>query len=281
VVTQEKMDRVALLARQGADILIVVDHSDNVTAWEAVAERSSIPIHLLVDVDVGHHRSGVLSPAHAVRIAKQIAASQWLRFAGIQGYHGGIQHIRSFERRVEGAKAVHGFLNDVCDRLKEVGLPPRIVTGGGTGSHAIDGPSGVFTEIQAGSYLFMDAEYSQVALDAEGRSPFAPALFVQTTVISANLDDCVQTDAGTKAFALNGPPPIVFRGAPRDAAYCYLGDEHGRLTLSPGSVFPQIGDRVECLTPHCDPTVHLYDHYHCVRGDQVVEQWPIDARKRR
>jgi D-serine deaminase-like pyridoxal phosphate-dependent protein len=155
-----------------------------------------------------------------------------------------------------------------------------VVTGGGTGTHAIDGPCDVFTELQVGSYIFMDAEYANVTLDEGTQNPFEPALFVQTTVVSSNQQDFVTTDGGTKAFALNGPPPQILNGPAAGCAYEFQGDEHGRINLKPG-VRLSLGDRLECQPPHCDPTVCLYDGIVCVKGDEVVDIWPIDARGRR
>ena len=154
-------------------------------------------------------------------------------------------------------------------------------SGGGTGTHAIDGNEGPFTEIQAGSYVFMDAEYQEITYE-DGRDwPFENALFVQTAVTSRNVAGSVTTDAGTKSFALNGPKPHIVTPGLVGATYEYSGDEHGRVTLAADMARPQLGQRVECLAPHCDPTVVLYDAFHCVRGDVLVEIWPVDARGRR
>ena len=191
-----------------------------------------------------------------------------------------IQHAADFATRSSEAAKVAGQLAELRTRLELLGLAPLVVTGGGTGTHAIDGPGGIFTELQAGSYILMDTEYAKVALDDDLRGPFEPALFVQTTVISSNQRDLVTTDGGTKAFALNGPPPEIICGPAAGCAYEFQGDEHGRINLKPG-VRLSLGDRLECLTPHCDPTVCLYDRIFCVRGDEVVDVWPIDARGRR
>jgi D-serine deaminase-like pyridoxal phosphate-dependent protein len=162
----------------------------------------------------------------------------------------------------------------LCRRLLEAQLAPGIVTGAGTGSAEFDGRGGIYTELQPGSYVFMDAQY----LDVEGpRERFGPALFVDTTVVSARWEDHVTVDAGTKVFALNGPPP---RSAAGEAgwSYAYDGDEFGRLSLGSGARRPARGERLPFIVPHCDPTVILHSQYICVRGGRIEDCWPIIPR---
>jgi D-serine deaminase-like pyridoxal phosphate-dependent protein len=151
------------------------------------------------------------------------------------------------------------------------------VTGAGTGTHAIDAKGGVFSEMQCGSYIFMDVDYLRIDLRGD-RPPFEPALFVRTSVISANARDHVTTDAGLKHFATDCGPPLIMRGAPDHAVYNFFGDEHGRVSLEDAPHHLPVGSTLECLTPHCDPTVNLHDAYHVVQGDRLVDIWPIDAR---
>jgi D-serine deaminase-like pyridoxal phosphate-dependent protein len=162
----------------------------------------------------------------------------------------------------------------LCAALTSEQLDPRIVTGAGTGTAEFDGAGSVYTELQAGSYVFMDAEYQGVG---GLKDRYEPALFVDTTVVAAQWEDRVTTDAGTKAFALNGPPP---RPARQESgwAYSYSGDEFGCLMLSPGARRPAWGERLTFVVSHCDPTVVLYPHYVCVRGDSVEAYWPIESR---
>jgi D-serine deaminase-like pyridoxal phosphate-dependent protein len=278
--TEHKVRRLLELARRRHDITVVADHPRHVALLDEMSAQSGVSVSVLADLDVGDHRTGAATLEGAVSLAQQIDAARNLRFAGIQGYAGRLQHIAAFaERRSAAAKAAD-LLAELRVRLRVLGLAPSVVTGAGTGTHAIDGPAGVFTELQVGSYVFMDAEYADVALDESPNSPFEPALFVQTTVVSANQRDFVTTDAGTKAFALNGPPPRILSGLAAGCAYEFQGDEHGKINLKPG-VRLSLGDRLECQPPHCDPTVFLYDRIVCVKGNDVVDIWPIDARGRR
>ena len=277
---EHKVRRFTELLQRRPDLAVVADHPRHVALLAEMARRYDVVASVLVDVDVGDHRTGTATLAAAVNLAQQIQEASNLRFAGLQGYAGGIQHAAAFVQRSSEAAKVAAQLAELRTRLEHLGLAPSVITGGGTGTHAIDGAGGVFTELQVGSYIFMDAEYAKVELDDELQSPFQPALYVQTTVISSNHRDRVTTDGGTKAFALNGPPPEIVSGPAAGCAYEFQGDEHGRVNLKPG-VRLSVGDRLECLTPHCDPTVCLYDRIFCVRGDEVVDVWPIDARGRR
>lgn len=278
--TEHKVRRFTELLQRRPDLAVVADHPRHVALLAEMARRYNVVSSVLVDVDVGDHRTGAATLEAAVDLAQRIHEASNLRFAGLQGYAGRIQHAAAFVQRSSEAAKVAAQLAELRTRLELLGLASSVVTGAGTGTHAIDGVGGVFTEMQVGSYIFMDAEYAKVELDHDLRSPFQPALYVQTTVISNNQRDHVTTDGGTKAFALNGPPPEITSGPAAGCAYEFQGDEHGRVNLKPG-VRLSVGDRLQCLTPHCDPTVFLYDRIFCVRGDEVVEVWPIDARGRR
>jgi D-serine deaminase-like pyridoxal phosphate-dependent protein len=278
--TEHKVSRLMELAHRRPDLAVVADHPQHVALLDEMARRSGVSLSVVVDLDVGDHRTGVTTLEGAVSLAQQINAARNLRFAGIQGYAGRLQHVADFAKRSSEAAKAAKQLAELRTRLQVLGLVPSVVTGAGTGTHAIDGPGGVFTELQVGSYIFMDAEYANVALDEDAQNPFEPALFVQTTVVSSNQRDFVTTDGGTKAFALNGPPPQILSGPAAGCTYEFQGDEHGKINLKPG-VRLSLGDRLECQPPHCDPTVCLYDRIVCVKGDEVVDIWPIDARGRR
>jgi D-serine deaminase-like pyridoxal phosphate-dependent protein len=278
--TERKVSRLTELAHRRSDLAVVADHPQHVSLLDEIARRSEVSLSVLVDLDVGDHRTGAATVEAAVNLAQQIQAARHLRFAGIQGYAGRIQHVAAFAKRKSAAAEVSEQLAELRTRLEFLGLAPSVVTGGGTGTQAIDGPGGVFTELQVGSYIFMDAEYAGVELDDGKHNPFEPALFVQTTVISSNQRDFVTTDGGTKAFALNGPPPQILNGPAAGCAYEFQGDEHGRINLKPG-VRLSLGNWLDCQPPHCDPTVSLYDRIVCVKGDEVVDVWPIDARGRK
>jgi D-serine deaminase-like pyridoxal phosphate-dependent protein len=154
------------------------------------------------------------------------------------------------------------------------------LSGGGTGTCHIDPDADVLTELQAGSYVFMDREYNDVWTKAGERPPFETSLFVQTTVISANTDGIATTDAGLKSFATDAGVPVIAEGAPEGAAYFYFGDEQGGVLFKNKPDKLAVGAVLSCVVPHCDPTVNLYDHYHVVRGDKLEAIWPIEARGR-
>ena len=166
----------------------------------------------------------------------------------------------------------------VVAALGKANLPPAIVTGGGTGTHRLDAGHGTLGELQAGSYLFMDVQYLSVEQSADGGQPYRPALFVQASVVNVNHPRYAVTDAGLKSFATDGPAPLLAAGAPAGASYRYMGDEHGAVVFAdPGDAL-ELGAKVECVVPHCDPNVNLFDHYHVVQGDRLVDIWPVAAR---
>jgi D-serine deaminase-like pyridoxal phosphate-dependent protein len=227
-----------------------------------------------IDVDPGSHRTGVTSPAAAVELAQAVAATGTLKLGGVQFYCGSHQHIHSLAERRAAIVERTDYLRGLLDALREAGFVIPVVTGGGTGTFAIDASLGLFTELQVGSYIFLDREY----VDCELAGPrFEPALFVDATVVSANTPGMVTIDSGLKAFATDAGVPVVLGGAPEGSRYAFTGDEHGALH---GEGLPPLGARVGLMPPHCDPTVNLYDRYHVVEGDQIVDVWPVTARGR-
>jgi D-serine deaminase-like pyridoxal phosphate-dependent protein len=168
----------------------------------------------------------------------------------------------------------------VIAALADAGFAPDIVTGSGTGTHRIDLDLGVFTELQAGSYVFMDKQYNDCDLTGDGGAPFETALGVDARVVSANHSGLVTIDAGFKSLSTDGGVAVVRRGAPETAFFAFMGDEHAAL-IAPG-IGEQLapGDPVTLTVPHCDPTVNLYDHYHVIAGDTLVDIWPVSARGR-
>ncbi len=153
------------------------------------------------------------------------------------------------------------------------------MTGGGTGTFDIDPAGQVYTELQPGSYPFMDREYAEIPLGA-GPTPFETALFVQASVVSANREGFAVVNAGFKSFASEAGMPRVLSPNLAEAKYRFMGDEHGGIAHNPSGGTLKVGDAVEFLVPHCDPTINLYDRYHVMRGDTLVDIWPVDARGR-
>ncbi len=275
VVSAQAVERLARLNQKIERLGLVVDHPDNVD--RLAAEIGQGTLDLLVDIDTGSHRTGVTSAEAAVALARRIVATERLRYRGVQFYCGTLQHIASvIDRRAALAERTD-YLALILDALRAAGLPAETVTGGGTGSFAIDGELGVLTELQPGSYVFMDREYG----DCEAAGPrFEPALSIDTRVVSANSPGRATLDAGLKAMATDAGPPKVRAGADLASRYIFMGDEHGMLLTPDGSSDPVLDQLVTLVPPHCDPTVNLYDVYAVCEGDSVVGFWPVSARGR-
>lgn len=281
VVGTNKLRRLAALADKAGprQLMVVVDDPRNVAELAVSASRLAYPLDVLIDFDAGYHRTGVVDENAALALAQAIGETGMLRLRGIQAYGGHLQHIESRARREEAAGQLRDVVASLVARLSAAGLPVEIVTGVGTGTHDADAAGGVFTEMQPGSYVFMDVEYEHVLADGERASPFEASLFVQSTVVSTQAQEWVTLDAGTKSFATDSVAPVVARGVQGSSTYDFFGDEHGKLTVD-SAHRPSLGARIELMTPHCDPTVNLYDRYHVIEGDMLVDIWPVDARGR-
>jgi D-serine deaminase-like pyridoxal phosphate-dependent protein len=279
IVTAPAIERLVALNKRSAGLSVVADHPCNVDALAAAA-RDHRPLRVLVDIDPGIRRTGVASLDDAVALARRIAGHPSLAYGGVQFYCGVQQHIASYSDRRAAIADRTAYLRSIIDALTAEGLAPAVVTGGGTGTHAIDAELGVLTELQAGSYIFMDREYGDCALTPDGEISFTTALMVDARVISANAPGMATIDAGLKAFSTDAGPPPVLDGADRACRYIFMGDEHGAIAAPDGHAAPPLGTRVTLATPHCDPTVNLYDSYHVVRGNTLVAIWPITARGR-
>jgi 3-hydroxy-D-aspartate aldolase len=280
VVTQTMIDRLIALNLRSKGLIVVADSPVNIEALAVASEKVGRPLNVIVEFDVGQGRTGTTTIDAAVALAAKIKAAPQLRYAGIQAYYGHLQHVTGFADRRMAAETQITRVRTLLERLKSEDLAPGIVTGGGTGTFDIDPGGGIFTELQPGSYPFMDREYLEIEMTGARTSPFVPALFVQASVVSANREGFAVVNAGYKSFATEGGVPTLLVPKLTDASYKLMGDEHGGVTYDPKSGTLKIGDSVEFLTPHCDPTINLYDRYHCVRGDTLVEIWPVDARGR-
>lgn len=260
-------------------LMCVVDHPDNVKALGEAARASGKTLRVLIDIDPGIHRTGVTSPEAATRLFREIASQKALVYSGVQFYCGREQHIESYTGRHAAIRQKTEYLQAVIEALKREGAPSSIITGGGTGTHCIDAEFGTLTELQVGSYIFMDSEYWACDITEEKEHPYEFALMADVRVISANSPGMRTVDAGYKALATDGGIPHVLAGMPPETEFVFMGDEHGAL-ISSHEAAPGIGERVVLTAPHCDPTVNLYDSYHVVRGDTLVAIWPVDARGR-
>ena len=278
IVSDEQIARLMRLGAQAPDLMIVADSLDNVVKLESATAGRSANLHVVVDVDVNDHRTGCADIESAVRLARYVDDSEVLIFAGLQGYAGHAQHVVNSTERRQAVVESNRIAGAVAEELTAIGLKPGIVSGGGTGTFDLLKINNVFTELQAGSYAVMDVQYNEVWTEDNGTPPFETALFVQTVVVSNNHTGFVTTDAGQKRFAMDAGKPGIARGAPHGASYSTAGDEHGFVRFEDDSAYLELGARIECITPHCDPTINLFDVYHCVRGDMLVDIWPIDAR---
>jgi 3-hydroxy-D-aspartate aldolase len=276
VVAPSMVRRLVAVRRKTSELIVAVDSEAGVDALAALADRNR-PIGVLVEIDMGQTRTGVTDPETAVRLARHASAQSSLRYRGIQAYYGHLQHVPTLAERLQNAREKWAYLAKFTDALKAAGFAPEIISGSGTGTHHLDLEHGPFTEIQAGSYLFMDKQYGAVEL-APGGSPFKTSLTIAGRVVSIVQPDRVIVDAGFKAMATDAGPALVASGAPTDATYQFMGDEHGGIKLSEGATRPKLGDLVMLVAPHCDPTVNLHDRFHVVRGEKLVDVWPIEAR---
>lgn len=274
--------RLVELHRRCDELIVVVDHPDSAVALASAASvwAADRPLDVLIDIDPGIHRTGVASPAAALELAQRIRGLRHLRYRGVQFYCGMQQHIARFAERDAAIRERMQYLRSVIALLTEHQAAPAIITGAGTGTHRIDAALGLYTEWQVGSYVFMDRQYAECELTGDGAAPFEYALFVETTVVSANHRGMATIDAGFKALATDGGPPAIVSGAPAGASYRFMGDEHGAIVDPAGAHVWQLGDRVRLAVPHCDPTVNLYDSYHVVSGDTLEAIWPVSARGR-
>jgi len=275
VVDFATLKRLAALNRT-SPLTIAVDHVEQVRAAARAMAPDQLPLSIVVDADVGQARTGVTSIAEGVALAREIASQPRLRFAGIQGFAGHAQHIPNPLARSTAAEKAAAMLRDFAAALTKVKLPPGIVTGSGTGTHAQDSV-GPYTELQVGSYIFMDADYARIVDETGAGPPFESSLFVMATVVSVNRANEVTVDAGTKSLATNGPVPCKFLGVAERTVYRFAGDEHGVLTFPGGVKRPTLGQRVLLGASHCDPTVNLHAFYHVVEG-AAMQIWPIAAR---
>ncbi len=277
VVSEPAIKRLVQLNARMAGLQVTVDNPDNARAL-AAAVGSGKPLTVLIDVDPGIKRTGVASAEAAVALAQVIAGLPQLKLIGVQYYCGRQQHIESYAERRNEIVDRTDYLRGVINALTEAGFAPSIITGGGTGTHRIDVELGLLNELQTGSYVFMDRQYNECDISGEGTPGFDTSLLIDARVVSANTPGLGTIDAGFKAMATDGGPPTVLSGAPVGAAFHFMGDEHGLVLF--GETSPPVGSIVTLAVPHCDPTVNLYDFYHVVRGDTLVDMWPVEGRGR-
>ena len=270
-----KIDRLARMPKLGARTLCCVDDIENVAELAAAVKKHGTQIECLVEIDCGAGRCGVREGLPVVEIAKAIAATPGLKFAGIQAYQGAMQHMENFLERKEKIDIAIAMVARTIDMLKAEGLECDIVGGGGTGSYYFEGSSGVFNELQCGSYAFMDADYQRIH-DAKGEriSEFENALFILTSVMSHTKTDKAICDAGLKAQSVDSGLPYIF--GRDDVEYIKCSDEHGVISDPTNAL--KINEKLKLVPGHCDPTCNVHDYYVGIRNGKVEKLWPISAR---
>ena len=276
IVDPRKLARLAGLSRI-AQVALCVDSPEHVSLLEAAARTAGVRMSVLVEIDVGSRRCGVPAGEEAVGLARLIAGSRHLAFAGLQAYHGAAQHLRSaVERREAIGKAIAACERTV-EGLSRARIPCGIVSGAGTGTFELEAASGVYTELQAGSYCFMDGDYAaNLQEDGQPFRTFRHSLFVLASVMSTARPGLAVLDAGHKAVAIERGLPTVWQQP--DLRIVSAADEHARMEYPAGRATPEIGERLRLIPGHCDPTVDRFDWYVCVRAGRVESVWPITAR---
>lgn len=272
-----KIDRLARLPLRGSRIIVCVDDIANVAELSAGAQRHGTTLECFVEIDCGAGRCGVRTTEAVVQIAQAIDAAPGLKFTGIQGYQGAMQHMDSFDDRKAKLDAAIAQVREAVEALTAIGLTPELVSGGGTGSYYFESNSGVFNELQCGSYAFMDADYGRI-LDRDGtridQGEWENALFILTSVMSHAKPHLAVVDAGLKAQSVDSGLPVIHGRT--DVKYIKCSDEHG-VVEDPDGVLA-VNDKLRLIPGHCDPTCNVHDWYVGVRGGKVEVVWPVSAR---
>ncbi len=277
VIGKHKIERAVRLAKNHSDTIFSVDDAQNVRDLNDAAGVAGVRLNLAIDLLIGG-RTGVGCGEPALLLVRLIASLRHLRFAGIQAYAGQSAHVPEWETRRRVSREAMGKAVETRHLLEKNGIEVAVVTGGSTGTYDIDSEICGITELQPGSFIFMDLGYNSIGgKDGAAFQDFRNSLTVLTTVVSKPSNDTVVVDGGFKAFATDQPIVPVAKDI-QDVRYRWGGDEHGILDVMKSSVVLDIGDRVEFTVPHCDPTVNLYDRIFCLRGDDVEAAWPITAR---
>ena len=259
------------------ELLLVVDSEQGLAALQA-AIAPERRLGLLVDIDLSMGRTGTREVDIMLRLIDAIMNDERFEFRGIQHYAGHLMHIEDYAKRRDKSLASWSRLDEFFTALAERGISPEIVTGGGTGTYDVDVAVDRLTDIQVGSYIFMDEEYRALASAGASRfEDFELALTVACSTISQPQSKTITVDGGYKAFASDSVNPVC-DDLP-GVEFRFAGDEHGVLILGEGQQEVQLGQVLRFAAPHCDPTVNLHDYYWILEDDGLVHSvWPISAR---
>lgn len=272
-----KIDRLARLPKFGSTVTVCVDDVANIADLSAAAQKHGTELGIFVEIDCGAGRCGVKTADAVVEIAQAAAAAPGLSFKGIQAYQGAMQHMDSYEDRKAKLEAAIAQVQESVDALKAVDLAPEFVSGGGTGSYYFESNSGVYNELQCGSYAFMDADYGRIH-DKDGKridaGEWENALFILTSVMSHAKPNLAVVDAGLKAQSVDSGLPFIY--GRDDVKYIKCSDEHG-VVDDPNGVL-KVNDKLKLVPGHCDPTCNVHDWYVGVRNGKVESVWPVSAR---
>jgi 3-hydroxy-D-aspartate aldolase len=278
VVGRRKIERACALASRAPDTIFVVD--DERIAREMNDSAGALRgrrVNVNLAVDVLYGRTGISAGEPAVNLAKVIDSLPNVALAGIQAYDGGASHTLGFEPRRARSQASMGQAVETRRLMERAGLRCPMLSCGSTGTYNIDSEIDGVTELQPGSFMFMDIDYNRIGgEDGATYRDFRNALTVVTTVVSRRTDTAI-VDGGFKAFSTDRPFTPELTGI-EGVTYAWAGDEHGRLDLAKASADVKLGDRLEFIIPHCDPSVNLHDRIYGVRGERVETVWPIAAR---
>lgn len=279
IVETGKIARSIELARKPGTVLLSVGHAREAELLLQATHAAEVHLDVLIDVDVGDRRTGIIPGEPALELARLLGKGKFLHVRGVQAYSGRSSHTVGFENRQKTSQEAWQKALETRDLLDKAGFEMKIVTGGSTGTYNIDSGIKGVTELQVGSYIFMDVDYRRIGGQSGAvYTDFQPSLTVLTTVVSAGHPERVSVDAGTKAFSTDVPFKPEAKGWV-GLSYNRGGDEFGILTADEGGKLPKIGDRLEFLVPHCDPTVNLYDRIYAMRGEKVEAVWPVTARR--
>ncbi len=274
--SKAKIQRAMALRKKNREFIQAVDYEPNARELSEAARAAGVTADVVVDVAVGT-RSGVPAGDRALQLAQLVDTLPNLKLRGMLAYDGGAQHIKGYKARHDQSLARYEDAVRTFDRMKASGLNMEIFSGGGTGTYNIMTKVPGFTDVQVGSYVFMDAQYLEIGNEkGDVFTDFAPSLTVMTTVVNTYFPNRITTDAGSKALTLNKPDPIVL-GEP-DFRYTAGSDEFGSIQYASANKTYKVGDKLELVVPHCDPVVNLYDAFYGVRNDRVEAVWPVTAR---
>jgi D-serine deaminase-like pyridoxal phosphate-dependent protein len=279
VVTKDKIERLIKLAQKSSDVHIVADQPDNVRDLNEAAAAAGIKLGVFIDLNVGQDRTGVAMGDPALKLLEEISKNSSLTFGGFQAYGGHLQHMVGWQYRSRSSRDTMSRALEVKHRAEKAGYVVPIFSVGGTGTYNVDCDIEGVTDVQVGSYLFMDVNYRNVG-GKEGTvfTDFKPSLLVLATAVSQPAKGRITIDAGIKSFATDKEPPQLLDI--QGVSYRFGGDEHGILQFKNPSRDIKIGDKVLLIASHCDPTVNLYDQFYTFRGETVGEVWPIAGRGR-